>query len=181
MRSSTSRFNITEVHTFALLGAADSPTLLYSISASEPLPQKITLYMKRRQKLLMLTGQSSGSPALTPAPGLQLQGAKEISRGACLSPARAGIPPKRMIPAFNLQLAQSWLLANVSFQENAMAISLQGLANREVPQLYLTYPPDWVYSYTPMVREFYTSEHGFAFTNLTSTMDAVRRFVPLTK
>ena len=57
-----------------------------------------------------------------------------------------------------------------------MVIGLQGLANRAGPNLYLTYPSNWSFSYTSAVKE-YVSDHNYvSFTSLTTSMDVLQQF-----
>lgn len=57
---------------------------------------------------------------------------------------------------------------------NAMMISLQGLANKNGPLVYLLYPDDWPFTYVNSVFEFYKNKRYFSFTELKMPVDAVK-------
>ena len=50
--------------------------------------------------------------------------------------------------------------------ENAMFISLQGLANTDAPRVYVDYPADWHFHDFSPVKQFYQSKYGMTFTQL---------------
>lgn len=58
----------------------------------------------------------------------------------------------------------------------ALLISLQGVANLEDPQLYFIYPPDWAYTFTESVYEYYQDTHNIRFTTISSTEEALQKF-----
>ena len=58
----------------------------------------------------------------------------------------------------------------------AMLITLQGVANQGGPRLYLTYPPDWTYTFTESVYEYYQRAHNIRFTEISSAEQALDRF-----
>ena len=55
---------------------------------------------------------------------------------------------------YSLALSDTWELTDSGLHDNVLAISLQGLANRQQASLYLEYPSDWAYGYTAAVREW---------------------------
>lgn len=57
---------------------------------------------------------------------------------------------------------------------NAMMISLQGLANAHGPLVYLLYPPNWDFTYVDEVLEFYKNKRFYTFTELRTPADAVK-------
>ena len=59
---------------------------------------------------------------------------------------------------------------------HALLLSLQGLVNRQGPQLYFEYQPSWPWKITKPLREFYESRHGFTFTELKTPKEALARF-----
>eukprot|EP00045_Choanoeca_perplexa_P010527 m.107207 g.107207 ORF g.107207 m.107207 type:complete len:752 (+) comp15308_c0_seq3:614-2869(+) len=65
----------------------------------------------------------------------------------------------------NYNVADNWTLTSEDFQANALAISLQGLLNREGSKMYLTYPEDWSYTYTGHVRAYIETKHNLTFQN----------------
>lgn len=57
---------------------------------------------------------------------------------------------------------------------NAMLISLQGLANKRGPLVYLLYPDDWPFTYVNSVFDFYKTKRYYTFTELRTPADAVK-------
>jgi len=57
---------------------------------------------------------------------------------------------------------------------NAMMISLQGLANKNGPLVYLLYPDDWPFTYVNHVFDFYKEKRFYTFTELKTPADAVK-------
>lgn len=64
---------------------------------------------------------------------------------------------------------------------NAMMISLQGLANKTGPLVYLLYPDDWPFTYVNSVYDFYRNKRFYTFTELKSAADAVRSLARFAK
>jgi len=60
--------------------------------------------------------------------------------------------------------------------EKAMLISLQGLANREAPRLYIVHPPEFQWEITGPLFEFYQRKHHVAFTDIATADDALTLF-----
>lgn len=77
--------------------------------------------------------------------------------------------------AYMMRLADNWRIDG-DLPTNAMLISLQGLANQDAPHLYFIYPPDWVYTFTESVYDYYGDTHNIAFTELDTPRDALDRF-----
>ena len=75
--------------------------------------------------------------------------------------------------AFNYNVPDVWGVRNSSLHETALMLSLQGLANRRGPELYLTYPPNWAFSYTPIVRRAWGGSFNLSFTNISSAAHAL--------
>jgi hypothetical protein len=78
--------------------------------------------------------------------------------------------------AYNLNVVDAWELIDPNFQNNAMMISLQGLANRDHPNLYLTYPKNWSFSYTSAVRDYVEKSKYVTFQTLNQPSDALKQF-----
>ena len=57
-----------------------------------------------------------------------------------------------------------------------MMISLQGLANRAAPNLYLTYPANWTFSYTQAVRDYVEQSSYVSFQPVQTPTEALHRF-----
>lgn len=75
--------------------------------------------------------------------------------------------------AVNYNVPDAWGLQDPSLHETVFMLSLQGLANRQGPVLYLTYPDDWAFSYTPIVRRAWASSFNLTFSNVSSPADAL--------
>ncbi len=75
--------------------------------------------------------------------------------------------------AFVYRLGDDWSVSG-GLSVNAMMISLQGLANRSGPRLYLLYPDDWPFTYVNSARDFYESKRFFTFTGLKTPSEALR-------
>jgi hypothetical protein len=57
---------------------------------------------------------------------------------------------------------------------NAMMISLQGIANKTGPLVYLLYPNDWPFTYVNSVFDFYKAKRFYTFTELKTPADALK-------
>ena len=57
---------------------------------------------------------------------------------------------------------------------NAMMISLQGLANKTGPLVYLLYPDDWPFTYVNSVFDFYRAKRFYTFAELRTPADALK-------
>jgi hypothetical protein len=64
---------------------------------------------------------------------------------------------------------------------NAMMISLQGIANKSGPIVYLLYPDDWPFTYVASVFDFYKSKRYYTFTELTTPAEALTALAPYAK
>ncbi len=82
--------------------------------------------------------------------------------------------------AYVMQMSEDWTIDG-DLPVHALLLSLQGLANREGPQLYLEYPPSWPWKITKPLREFYERQHGFTFTELGTAAEALEQFSEATK
>lgn len=68
-----------------------------------------------------------------------------------------------------------WQVAG-GLPEKALLVSLQGLANRTAPQLYIIHPRDFQWEITEPLFDFYARKHGVQFTELKSAEAALTRF-----
>ena len=127
----------------------------------------------------------SSSPSTSPVPGPAAVSRDEAtSRNAAtddLVPTPPSPPGDTMAPPFNFHLADNWTLVSPDFQQSAMVIGLQGLVNRNGPKLYLTYPSDWAYTYTPEVMQYYASSRDLTFTTVPSYVDLLEQLVGYVK
>lgn len=65
--------------------------------------------------------------------------------------------------------------------EKVMLLSLQGLANRAAPQLYIVHPRDYQWEITEPLFDFYQRKHGVQFTEIKTAGEALTRFVSSAK
>jgi hypothetical protein len=81
-----------------------------------------------------------------------------------------------------IPLSGNWLMTG-DVPVHALIISLQGLANRDYPRLYLEYPKDWQWEIVHPLRDFLTKRHGVKWERLgTDDADgALTRFAKYTK
>lgn len=88
------------------------------------------------------------------------------------SAAAADLPAKT---AFVMRWDLDWKVAG-GMPEKAMLVSLQGLANRATPQLYIIHPAAFQWEITEPLFSFYERKHGVKFTELPTADDALVRF-----
>lgn len=161
--ASTRSFVTTERHTLTLEG----DNLTYVLVSDLPQINVSFWFQRTAPETTWLP------PAEAPPTGTETQGDDYISRQP--------LDTKGVGGTFNLNLTDSWELVDGDFQQNAMLIALQGLVNRENAVLYLTYPADWAYTYTPMVRGFFEHSRGIGFTDLSTPLDVLRTFASAAK
>jgi hypothetical protein len=92
--------------------------------------------------LLVLAGTAAAEPA-------------SLSRTVARAPARATLLP----------LSENWRMDG-DVPIHALLISLQGLANRDYPRLYLEYPKNWQWEIVHPLIGFLERRHGIAFERL---------------
>lgn len=88
---------------------------------------------------------------------------------AALSAAEAGRS------AFVMRWNLDWQVAG-GLPEKVLLLSLQGLANRTAPQLYIVHPPEFQWEITGPLFSFYERKHGVKFTELKTVEEALARF-----
>lgn len=81
-----------------------------------------------------------------------------------------------------IPLSGNWKMAG-DVPVHSLIISLQGLANRDYPRVYLEYPKDWQWEIVHPLRDFLTKRHGVQWERLgTDDADgALTRFAKYTK
>ena len=77
--------------------------------------------------------------------------------------------------AYIMEMENNWYIDGM-LPEQAMLISLQGLANQDGPQLYFIYPESWDYRFTPEVKAFLESDRYYTFDRITSAEKALETF-----
>jgi hypothetical protein len=81
--------------------------------------------------------------------------------------------------AYMMKLGDNWDIGG-KLPEQALLISLQGIANMGAPRLYFIYPPDWPFTYTESVFNFYRDKRYYTFTELkgvAEALDTLKKFV----
>lgn len=91
--------------------------------------------------------------------------------GAAAEPNVSTDPRAAWVMRFDLD----WQVAG-GLPEKAMLVSLQGLANRSAPRLYIVHPPEYQWEITGPLFEFYQRKHGVAFTELRDAEAALATF-----
>ena len=76
--------------------------------------------------------------------------------------------------AYFMKLKHDWEI-NSLLPLNAMLISLQGVANVNGPALYFIYPPEWPFTYTESVFEFYRDKRNYTFHELSTPEQALQQ------
>jgi GxGYxY sequence motif in domain of unknown function N-terminal/GxGYxYP putative glycoside hydrolase C-terminal domain len=77
--------------------------------------------------------------------------------------------------AFVMHWDGDWKVAG-ALPEKVMLLSLQGLANRAAPQLYVVHPPDFQWEITAPLFSFYERKHGVKFTEVKDAEAALTLF-----
>ncbi|MEZ5275261.1 MAG: GxGYxYP family putative glycoside hydrolase [Opitutaceae bacterium] len=77
--------------------------------------------------------------------------------------------------AWVMRFDLDWAVAG-GLPEKALLVSLQGLANRDRPNLYIVHPPDFQWEITEPLYEFYQRKHGVAFIEIPNADEALLQF-----
>lgn len=83
-------------------------------------------------------------------------------------------------PAHFMRWDGDWRVAG-GLPEKALLVSLQGLANRAVPQLYVVHPRDFQWEITEPLFDFYQRKHGVQFAEIRTADEALTRFASAAK
>jgi hypothetical protein len=75
--------------------------------------------------------------------------------------------------AYFMKLQHNWEISGL-LPTQAMLISLQGVVNVNGPMLYFIYPPEWPFTYTESVFEFYQDRRNYTFRELRTPVQALR-------
>lgn len=107
-------------------------------------------------------------------PALVLLAALLVSSSAFAQDAAPSAePPPR--DATVMRLSDDWTLTG-DLPVHAMLISLQGIANRDAPRLYFIYPPNWTFTFTESVHDYYGETHHITFDEIATPEEALARF-----
>ncbi|QYM80634.1 hypothetical protein K0B96_08545 [Horticoccus luteus] len=75
--------------------------------------------------------------------------------------------------AYVMKLENHWHVAD-DLDQNALLISLQGLANTDAPRLYFLYPDDWEFRFSQPVFDYYQHQLDYTFTELKTPAQALQ-------
>ncbi len=87
--------------------------------------------------------------------------------------AQEAEPPAR--EASLMRLSENWSMDG-DLPEHSLLISLQGIANQGNPNLYFIYPPNWTFTFTEAVYNYYQDEHNISFTELQNVEQALELY-----
>ena len=90
-------------------------------------------------------------------------------------PCRAEVPHGGTKAGHVMRWNLDWQVAG-GLPEKVMLASLQGLANRDAPQLYIVHPPEFQWEITGPLFSFYERKHGVKFSELATANDALALF-----
>ncbi len=97
--------------------------------------------------------------------------------------AFAGSPFVSAAPAASAYFMRwdgDWRVAG-GLPEKALLLSVQGLANRTAPRLYIVHPRDYQWEITEPLFEFYQRKHGVHFAELKTAEEALAQFSAFAK
>ena len=83
-------------------------------------------------------------------------------------------------PAYLMEFDNRWNLED-GLPEKAMLISLQGIVNKDGPELYFVYPEEWSWKITSAMHGFFEDRHGFEFTKLADPSNALEHLASQAK
>ncbi|HUF10943.1 MAG TPA: GxGYxYP domain-containing protein, partial [Rhodothermales bacterium] len=84
-------------------------------------------------------------------------------------------PAQNERAAFTMTLDNRWSVGD-GLAEKAFLVSLQGLVNRDAPNLYFLYPTEWPYSFDEPLRDYLTEVYDFRFTEFDGVGEALEQF-----
>ncbi len=77
--------------------------------------------------------------------------------------------------AWVMHLEDGWSIDG-KLDEQALLLSLQGVANKSGPHLYFIYPENWPFNYTEPVFEYYKNKRYYTFHRLNTIQQALETF-----
>ena len=77
--------------------------------------------------------------------------------------------------AYYMEIEDGWEIDG-KLPMQAFLISLQGVVNKNGPQLYFLYPEDWPFTYTKAVFDFYKDDRNYTFTQIKTAEEALNIF-----
>ncbi|RKX34219.1 MAG: hypothetical protein DRP71_07825 [Verrucomicrobia bacterium] len=124
---------------------------------------------------------SQGSSSITQVHTLSLNSDSTLTYRITRSSRTGGddmlytLKPENSKKAWYMELEDDWSIDS-KLDQNALLISLQGVANMDHPNLYFIYPETWDFNFTPHVLEFLENQHNYTFSKLRTADQAVRTF-----
>ncbi len=77
--------------------------------------------------------------------------------------------------AYFMEMTDNWGI-DEDLPEQAALITLQGVVNRDAPQLYFVYGPQWDFRFTDEIKDYYEEKKAFSFKQLRSLRAALKTF-----
>lgn len=123
---------------------------------------------------------SQGAVPMTAVHRYELSGEKEVLVYSVTRSTRKQGPETKYVlkrkgtrQAYAIRMEDNWEISG-QLPVNAMMISLQGLANKKGPNVYLLYPPNWPFTYVNSVYDFYKDKRYYSFRELRTPADALK-------
>ena len=162
----TSQASMESVETHSL-HLNDNGCLSYRVESSVP-QQVFTFWMKTNTSNVDMCGEAMRESTGRLAHGAEVRNAVAINRRRLSADGQAATTSSDSPIVYNYNVTDSWFQSDLGLQVNVMMIGLQGLANGRSgePLLYLTYPADWAYSYTPLVLEYVLETYNMSMQQL---------------
>jgi hypothetical protein len=73
-----------------------------------------------------------------------------------------------------MKLSNDWTISG-DLPDHALLVSLQGIANKQAPNLYFEYPEEWTFKFTTPVLEYYRDSRGIVFEPLADVDEALAK------
>ena len=84
----------------------------------------------------------------------------------------AAIPTVSSAQPYTMRLSNDWTIGG-ELPDHALLVSLQGISNKQAPNLYFEYPEEWTFKFTTPVLEYYRDTRGMSFERIASVDDAL--------
>lgn len=86
----------------------------------------------------------------------------------------AAYPTPSAAQPYTMTLSNDWTIEG-DLPDNALLVSLQGIANKQEPQIYFEYPEEWTFKFTTPVLEYYRDSRDMNFETLAGVDDALQK------
>jgi len=124
---------------------------------------------------------SQGDKEFTAEHLFKLEPERNILSYKIVRPSRTDMPIRYLFKkegdydAYVMNFDSNWNVKE-ALGSKAACISLQGIVNRDHPNLYFVYPDSWDFRFTPEVKDFLTDQHYYSFKELKTLEEAVEVF-----